>query len=47
MLQLRETLNAINENYGLKYKDYFAAMYKGEFMALAVNSRDTGKISLS
>lgn len=46
MLQLRETLNFITENYDDKYKDYFAAIGKNVFINTVMNKKETGKISL-
>lgn len=46
MLQLRETLNFITENYDDKRKDYFAAMGKNVFMNTVMNKKETGRISL-
>ncbi len=46
MLQLKETLELINENYASYYGNYFAAIYKGAFLTLAVNNKNTGKLTL-
>lgn len=46
MLQLRETLEFINENYSSEYIDCFAAISKSVFMDIVMNKKETGKISL-
>ena len=46
MLQLKETLELINENYENEYDNYFAIISKGVFMNTALNKKISGKISL-
>ena len=46
MLQLRETLELITENYEDKYNGYFAIISKGVFMNTVMNKKVSGKISL-
>jgi len=48
MLQLRETLALIAENYGDKYEStgYFAAMDKGTLFAFAIDGKDNGSFTL-
>lgn len=46
MLQLRETLGLIAENYDCEYGDYFAAISKNVFMNTVMNKMEFGKISL-
>ncbi len=47
MLQLRETLEFVLNNYEKEYDDYFIAISKEEFMLTVLNKKGTGKISLS
>lgn len=47
MLQLKETLELIIENYGNEYNDYFAVILKDVFAKMVLNKRTGGKISLS
>ncbi len=46
MLQLKETLDLITENYEDEYNGYFAIISKGVFMNTVVNKKVSGKISL-
>lgn len=46
MLQLRETLDLIGNNYSSCYDSYFAAIYKGTFLTFAINNKETGEITL-
>jgi len=46
MLQLKESLELITENYEDEYKDYFAIISKGVFMNTVMNKKVSGKISL-
>lgn len=48
MLQLRETLNLIKNQYGNEYKrtGYFAAINKGTLFAFAVDGREHGTFTL-
>ena len=46
MLQLRETLQAIKENYPDQMNGYFAAISKAAFFNFAVDGKKTGSISL-
>lgn len=46
MLQLKETLEIITENYADEYNDYFAIISKGVFMNTVMNKKVSGKISL-
>ena len=46
MLQLKETLEFITQNYEEEYKDYFAAVTKAVFMNTVMNKTVSGKISL-
>ena len=46
MLQLKETLELINENYEDKYNDYFAIISKRVFMNTVMNKKVSEKISL-
>ena len=46
MLQLRETLKLITDNYEDDYEGYFAAISKGVFMNTVMNKKVSGKISL-
>ena len=46
MLQLKETLKLISDNYSNNFNDYFAAVTKGAFYSFAVGNKETGKISL-
>lgn len=46
MLQLKETLQAIKENYPDKMTGYFAAVSKAAFFNFAVDSKKTGSIVL-
>lgn len=45
MLQLKETLALITENYGDEYNDYFAIIGKGVFMNTIMSKKVSGKIS--
>lgn len=47
MLQLKETLEFITQNYDSEYYDYFAAISKNTFMNTVVNKKNSGKISLT
>lgn len=46
MLQLRETLELITENYEDEYNDYFAIISKEVFMNTIMNKKVSGKINL-
>ena len=48
MLQLRETLERIAKNYEPKHRaaNYFAAVFKGTFMRIAVDGKETGSIHI-
>ena len=48
MLQLRETLKLITKNYEAQYQasNYFAAVFKGTLMSIAVDGKETGSILL-
>lgn len=46
MLQLKESLALITENYENEYNDYFAIISKGVFMNTIMNKKVSGKISL-
>ncbi len=46
MLQLKESLELITENYEDEYKGYFAIIGKGVFMNTVMNKKVSGKISL-
>lgn len=46
MLQLKESLEIITENYDDKYLGYFAIISKGVFMNTVMNKKVSGKISL-
>ncbi len=46
MLQLRETLDLIAENYDDKYSGYFAAVSKDSFVNTVMSKRTSGRISL-
>jgi hypothetical protein len=46
MLQLRETLDIIAENYQDEYDNYFAIISKNVFMNTVMNKKTSGKISL-
>ena len=46
ILQLKETLDLIKENYTDEYKDYFATISKGVFMNTVMNKKTSGKINL-
>ena len=46
MLQLKESLKLINENYEDEYKGYFAIISKVVFMNTVMNKKVSGKISL-
>lgn len=48
MLQLQETLKQIETHYRDEYErtGYFAAVHKGTLFAFAVDSRETGRITL-
>ncbi len=46
MLQLKETLELITENYGDEYDGYFSVISKGVFMSTVMNKKVSGKISL-
>ena len=46
MLQLKETLELITENYEDEYKGYVAIISKGVFMNTVMNKKVSGKISL-
>ena len=48
MLQLRETLELIEKNYGDEYErtGYFAAVNKGTLFAFAIDSKDNGSFTL-
>lgn len=46
MLQLKETMDIITENYGEKYGNYFAAMAKDVFINMVMSKKTSGKISL-
>lgn len=48
MLQLRETLEWIEKNYGAEYKasGYFAAVSKGVLFGIAIDGKDTGSFTL-
>ncbi len=46
MLQLKETLELITENYEDEYNGYFAIISKGVFMNTVMNKKVSGKISL-
>ena len=46
MLQLRETLDAIADNFEEKYDGYFAAISRDVFFGLVMGRKDIGKITL-
>ena len=46
MLQLKESLELITENYKDEYNGYFAIISKGVFMNTVMNKKVSGKISL-
>lgn len=46
MLQLRETLEFIRQNYGNEYNDYFAAIGKDVFMNTVMSKKESGKIKI-
>lgn len=46
MLQLRETLKYINDNYCDKYGTYFAAITKGLFIFYSLSEKETGEIRI-
>ena len=48
MLQLRETLELIEKNYGNEYErtGYFAAVNKGTLFAFAIDGKDNGSFTL-
>lgn len=46
MLQLRETLQAIKENYPDQTGGYFAAVSKAEFFSFVVEGKETGSFAL-
>lgn len=46
MLQLKESLDLITENYGEEYDGYFAIISKGVFMNTVMNKKTSGKISM-
>lgn len=46
MLQLRETLQAIKENYPDQMNGYFAAVSKAEFFSFVVEGKETGSFAL-
>lgn len=46
MLQLKESLEFITENYENEYNGYFALISKGVFMNTVINKKTSGKISL-
>lgn len=46
MLQLKETLKLISENYEEEYNGYFAIISKGVFMNTVMNKKVSGKICL-
>ncbi len=46
MLQLKESLELITENYENQYNGYFAIISKGVFMNTVMNKKKSGKISL-
>ena len=46
MLQLKESLELITENYEDEYNGYFAIISKGVFMNTVMNKKVSGKISL-
>lgn len=46
MLQLNETLDKIEKYYSSNYSDYFAAVFKGDFLSFTVNGKTAGKITL-
>ena len=48
MLQLRETLELIEKNYGDEYErtGYFAAVNKGTLFAFAIDGKDNGSFTL-
>lgn len=46
MLQLKELLDFIANNYDNEYRDYFAALYKGIFVDMTMNKKGPGKITL-
>ena len=46
MLQLKESLEIISENYGDEYNGYFAIVSKGVFVNTVMNKKVSGKISL-
>lgn len=47
MLQLKESLELITENYEDEYDDYFAMISKGAFINIVMNKKVSGKISLN
>ena len=47
MLQLKETLQAIKENYSDQMTGYFAAVSKAAFFNYAVDSKKSGSLVLS
>ncbi|MDD4689627.1 MAG: hypothetical protein PHE51_07790 [Eubacteriales bacterium] len=46
MLQLRETLDMIENNYAHEYASYFAAISKNKYIEMALGKNDIGKIIL-
>lgn len=46
MLQLRETLDLIEENYSEEYEGYFAALSKDVFADMVMRKKVSGKISV-
>ena len=48
MLQLRETLEAIEKHYAKQHEEtgYFAAVHKGTLFAFAVDGKDNGAFKL-
>lgn len=46
MLQLKETLEFVSQNYEDEYCGYFAAISKGTFLNTVMNKKVSGKISL-
>ena len=48
MLQLRETLELIEKNYGDEYErtGYFAAVNKGTLFAFAIDGKEAGSFTL-
>ena len=47
MLQLKESLELITENYEDEYNGYFAAISKGVFMNIVMNKKRSGKITIN